>query len=36
MAALGTTDTKQPEGNQGWNRLTEEHAAGVLDVLLDL
>lgn len=36
MAALGTTDTNQPKENQGWGRLTEEHAAGVLDVLLDL
>lgn len=36
MAALGSTGTNQPTENQVWDRLTEEHAARVLDVLLDL
>lgn len=36
MAALSSTGTNQPTENQVWDRLTEEHAAGVLDVLLDL
>ncbi len=36
MAAPSSTGTNQPTENQVWDRLTEEHAAGVLDVLLDL